>query len=469
MKRGTVTVGVAAMPQPESWEFFGSMFTAGRWDLAEGGVLNPKVPLILITGGPSLAGKRNKVVEAFLETESEWLLFVDTDQDFDADLPSRMVASADPVERPILSALIMADRGDKVGLRIGPACTIWHEDRFIVPPFIPDEQHWQVSTAGTGCILIHRSVLERLAELHAEDAFPWFKHGQRNDPETGKPDEMSEDYVFSLRAAAAGFPIVVDTTIEVGHVKRRTLTSADFYAQPGVAPPAARTVAIIPVKNNLGYTKGVVRQLRDDADCDEIIVVDNGSNRDTRSWLDGAGVTIIDAPDVGIHAMWNAATAYAINKRPGPVNLLYLNNDVRLGDRFCGGLADALRNGPDDLVAVCPNYDGRDGEGVERLRGVCGERYDGTGGLAGFAYMVKSELFTQGGYAFPEACKWWWGDTDLTLTIDTGGGWYGMVHGVEVEHLDGGGRTGDWSDPEMQQQLLADQAAFRAKWDQAAA
>jgi hypothetical protein len=50
------------------------------------------------------------------------------------------------------------------------------------------------------------------------------------------------------------------------------------------------------------------------------------------------------------------------------------------------------------------------------------------------------------------------------LSIETSGGWYGMAHAATVEHLDGGARTGNWTDPEMQKQLAKDQAAFQRKW-----
>lgn len=457
---GTVSIGLATTGQPVCHEFERSMKKLLRVDALHDRLVSTRYPEFHAIGGPSLAGKRNTVVRSFLAfSDAEWLLFIDDDQQFEADLVRRLLKSADPDERPIVSALIMAERTSSQ-LPIGPACTIMHEGHLIIPPFIPKEKHWRVATVGTGCVLIHRRVLEALAEAHKADAFPWFKHAQ-HDGDDG-PEEMSEDYVFSLRCAAAGFPLYVDTTIEVGHVKRRVLTRHDFYAQPGVAPPEPRNVAVIPVKGNLRYTKNLVRQLEADKALDEIVIVDNGSPSDMRQWLDSCGHVILDGKGMGIHEMWNQAAGYALS---APANLLFLNNDVRIGEPFVAPLADALRS-DDSLIAVCPNYDGRDGEGVERLHGVCGERYDGTGGLAGFAFMVKGELFTHGGYRFPEQCMWWWGDTDMCISIDQGGGWYGMVHGVEVEHLDGGGRTGNWSDPKMQEQLARDQEAFRAKWSQ---
>lgn len=463
VKPGTVSIGLATTARPECHEFERSLKALLRWDALHHRHVSVAYPELHCIGGPSLAGKRNTVVRSFLEfSDAEWLLFIDDDQQFEQDLVERMLDSADADERPIVSALIMAERTSSK-LPIGPACTIMHEGHFVIPPFIPQERHWQVATIGTGCVIIHRRVLEALSKEYAGDAFRWFKHAQ-HDGDDG-PEEMSEDYVFSLRCAKAGFPLYVDTTIEVGHVKKRVLTTHDFYAQPGVAPPPRRNVAIIPVKGNLRYTKDLVRQLEADEACDEVVIVDNGSPPDMQKWLGSCGHRIIRAEGVGIHAMWNIGASYAFS-RPGPVNLLYLNNDVRIGEPFCAPLADALMS-DDTLIAVCPNYDGRTGEGVERLHGVCGERYDGTGGLAGFAFMVRGELFSHADYRFPEECMWWWGDTDMCITIDNAGGWYGMVHGVEVEHLDGGGRTGNWTDPEMQKQLIADQQAFRAKWEQA--
>lgn len=473
---GTVTVGLATTDTPQCWEFEQSLESMMTWSAYNGGPINRSARRLQVIGGPSLAGKRNKVCKTFLErTDSEWLLFIDDDQQFMPDLAQKMVDSADPVERPILSALIMAERSSS-RFPIGPACTVWHEEMqsFVIPPYIPQERWWQVATIGTGCVLIHRTVLEKMREAHKDDAFPWFKHAQHPNQDTGEPDEMSEDYVFSLRASALDYPLYVDTTIEVGHVKRRVLTSHDFYAQPNVAPPPPRTVAVIPVKGNLRYTKDLVQQLEADPGCDEVVIIENGSPPDMQKWLKSCGHVVLDAIGSGIHQMWNMGAAYALN-RPGPVNLLFLNNDIRIGEPFCEPLAKALRpEGLSDeqleqaarLVAVCPNYDGRSGEGIEQLRGVCGERYDGTGGLSGFAFMVKGELFTHMGYRFPEECMWWYGDTDMVMTIDTSGGWYGMVHGVTVEHLDGGGRTGNWSDPEMQRQLAADQAHWQAKWSQ---
>src|SRR5690606_6266574 len=150
-----------------------------------------------------------------------------------------------------------------------------------------------------------------------------------------------------------------------------------------------------------------------------------------------------------------------------------LNNDLRLGPAFLRTLSQALT---DDraLTAVCGNYDGRTAPTpVVETRDICAGRYDGTGGFAGFAFMVRGEWFSTG-YRFPEECRLWFGDNDLIMSIlraDTHRGYddrpskAGIVLAAQVEHLDGGSQTaGDVAWSKHRAQTEADRAAFEAKW-----
>lgn len=466
MKPPKVSVGIIfGQFEPD---FVFSLLALKSWDMENRGHLSHPGWLIA-QSGTNLPQQRNSVVRAFLDTDSEWLWFVDTDQRFRFDILDQLIDSADPVERPILSALVMAEKTNPYH-RIVPACMGFSS---LDPPepreytTIPPDKHWKVGAVGSGCVVIHRTVLEQMRDAHSKDAQPWFKYAQFEmpNPDTGElvPDIMGEDYVFSLRAAALGHPCHVDTEIEAGHIKKRTLTSTDFWPQVPPDQIPDKTFVIIPIKDNLKDTKALVHQLREQGGYSDVLILDNGSNPETRRWLESQTVAkIANAAGLGIHEMWNAGARWALSQHPR-ANLLFLNNDIRIGPNFCQTLRDALRS-DEELVAVCPNYDGRTlVEDVAQLHGICADKYDGTGGLAGFAFMVKSELFAAG-WQFPEDCKWWFGDNDLTLTIDQTGGWYGMAGGTTVEHLDGGGKTGKWDDPAMQSQLLADRAAFLAKW-----
>jgi ABC-type polar amino acid transport system ATPase subunit len=73
---------------------------------------NPDNPLetsIIQVGSTHVMMGRNIICHRFLkESTADWLVFIDTDQEFPPNILERLIESADPDERPIVSALIMA-------------------------------------------------------------------------------------------------------------------------------------------------------------------------------------------------------------------------------------------------------------------------------------------------------------------------------------------------------------------------
>jgi len=405
------------------------------------------------------------VVQMFLdETESDWLLFIDSDQVWDPALIDRLLDSADVDERPIISGLIMARRESHNP--ISPACAIFDDHpehvRLVRPHTIPNVRWWRVGTVGAGCLLIHRRVLETIRDRFGEKnpAAIWFDYQPFTYTEQSgreRTEMMGEDYIFSLRATACDFPLLVDTTIELGHNKTITLSRANFHAQFADIP----TFVAIPVKDKLDLTVSVVEQLREQGGWDGLFIYDNGSGAPTKEWLrQQHDLMVFDAKGAGIHEMWNGAVEQGLQRSSGRFNLILLNNDLILGQDFVSGLVAGLREG--EWAAVGANYDEREGDGTVPVRGICAERYDGTGGLPGFAMAIRGELFAQG-YRFPTVCKWWYGDTDLTMSLDMSGLPYGIVTGTHVTHL-GAGTAGDWMSKKWQPQLAADREAFTQLW-----
>jgi GT2 family glycosyltransferase len=92
---------------------------------------------------------------------------------------------------------------------------------------------------------------------------------------------------------------------------------------------------------------------------------------------------------------------------------------------------ELARNG---LWAVSPNYDGRVLSGLEYVRSTFKD-----GGLAGFAFMVRGEIFDQ--VSFDEAFSWWYGDDDFVAQVQAQGGRTGIVGEATVEHVGGGAQT----------------------------
>jgi len=269
--------------------------------------------------------------------------------------------------------------------------------------------------------------------------------------------------VFSLRAGKAGFKVVVDTDIVCGHRKLYEFTPDDFWAHVPFDEIAPRCYAVIPVKDGYEMTEHLVRQLRSQPGCDGILILDNGSNHKTRRRLAQLDVEIVPAVDMGIHEMWNLGAEIALRRWP-KVDLAFLNNDLDIGPDFLASLSADLRDETAPTrAAISPNYDGRELDAPEPQNQICANRYDGTGGAPGFAFMVKGEWF-QLGYRFPEDAKWWFGDNDLLLAIRAAGGEWAITPNATVTHIGGGGQTGDWDAYQKSPQYDIDRKAFLARW-----
>ena len=404
---------------------------------------------------------RNQIVRKFLDFDGvDYLWFVDTDQEFPPDTLDRLMETCSP-GRPIVGALIYTMDNRKTQ-RFWP--TVWSWDDNGLP------QQWStaprnrllgpehgVAATGTGCVLIHRSVVEKLYAKHGHTSWPWFKYSDI--VVNGEPDVFGEDLTFMARAGAEGFPVHVDTRVEVGHVKRLHVGSSDHVRDLPWDRMLPETYVVIPVKDRLDLTKQIIRDLRAQGGYDGLFVFDNGSRKDTREWLAKQDVEVFDAAGANIHQMWNAGIKEAVARWP-KANVAILNNDLKIGPDFLSGLSGALR-AADELVAVGPNYDGREIEGpIQPVRGISANRYDGTGGLPGFAFMVKGEMFAMGFPGFDENLSWWYGDNDFCLNADQRGLIYALVRDATVEHIGGGSQSGA-PDP---QEIATDRAYFEAKW-----
>jgi hypothetical protein len=86
---------------------------------------------------------------------------------------------------------------------------------FVRPETVPDDQLVRVSATGTGFLLIHRTVLEKVRDTSKDIAAPWFREMPVGEPLS----LMGEDMTFCLRAGAAGIPVHVHTGVQVGHMK----------------------------------------------------------------------------------------------------------------------------------------------------------------------------------------------------------------------------------------------------------
>lgn len=452
-------------PGEVSHSFMLSMRDLWVWDLTHDQRL---VALIAEECGASrVVDGRNAAVRKFLKTDAEWLGFVDADMGFDGDMFDRLIRAAHPSDRPMVGALAFAQKrggeGPQHSMRFTSHPTVYRwvdegQSAGIAPVVdYPRDSLVECDATGGSCFVVHRTVLEKLAAT-----FPaprrWF------DETVYKGQVFGEDITFFRRATEAGFPLHVHTGVQTSHHKRTYLTEE---AVGDLSPP---TFVVVPFKNRHDLTSRLVDDLASQGGYRKILLFDNGSDDpDTAAWVATVAgrddVEVHAAAGANIHQMWNAGLDRARDlARATAHNVAVLNNDIRPGRQFLTGLSRALRDDP-LLAVVGPNYDGRTIDGVQQVDEVCAGRYDGTGGLPGFAFMVRGET----NYRFPTDLNWWFGDLDLVLSARQSGARVGIVGEVTVEHVDGGSQTGDWDDPDMRKLLDVDRETFFAKWPQAAA
>lgn len=184
----------------------------------------------LSAGG--LPRSRNVVVEAFMETDDEWLLWIDTDMGFHPDAALRLLEVADPAERPIVGALCFSNvdvEPDGMGGFVTfPIPTLYRwcqlndgSTGFVSWHDYPRGQVVKCDSTGSAFVLIHRSVFVKMRDRNGEN---WYT--QIPNESTG--GLFGEDMSFCIQAAQVGVPVHVHTGVPTTHQKTIWLSESHF-------------------------------------------------------------------------------------------------------------------------------------------------------------------------------------------------------------------------------------------------
>jgi hypothetical protein len=181
---------------------------------------------VQLESGPRVAAGRNILVRQFLDnTTCDWLWMLDADIVFDTLCLDKLLAVADPVERPMVAGLYFG------GGRSNPISPIMY--RLVDPATTSDGnpcqtiKEWEPGTViqadatGGGCLLAHRSVFEKLRGVYPPPHH-WFMESVYNGMEFG------EDWTFFLRTGAQGIPLYIHTGVNIGHAKTFEIREEHF-------------------------------------------------------------------------------------------------------------------------------------------------------------------------------------------------------------------------------------------------
>jgi Glycosyl transferase family 2 len=425
-------------------------------------------------GTDGLADARNRAVRDFLaEAKADWLWWVDTDMGFAPDTVDRLFAAADPTERPVVGALCFANRevdNDGMGGRralAAPVIMHWtHEgDRagFDTRWDYPADTVVRCDGIGSACVLVHRSVFERVLERFGEH---WYTRARN--PSTG--ELVSEDLSFCVRLMALEIPVHVHTGVKTTHAKRIWLSEEDYWAQRALnappprpqgvpaVPPPARTwtvprFAIVPTHNRPARLLALVVSLG--AQVDHIVVLDNASSPPVdaeklqASAPDRVTVTVIrdERQPPHLSRFWNIMLdACELSAGVGPWDVGVFNDDAVLPGGWFGVCADALREHPTALIA---HTEPTSPALLVEPSNVVGNR------MCPHAFVLRGEA----GLRADEDMRWWYFDTDLDLRARASGGVL-SVPGPRVVNAHANSSTRGV----LAEQAAKDRAVFDAKW-----
>lgn len=174
----------------------------------------------------NVAASRNTVTQRFLDrNDADWLLWIDSDMQWSPTAVDMLLDVADPAERPIVGGLCFGMSQDGLFPTIYQFADI---DGTLTTIRIREyERDALVRCAATGAafLLIHRGVLQAMADKCFNAAFPFFQETQHGDQPVG------EDITFCIRAGLLGYPVFVHTGVRVGHHKSQVLTEELFLTQ----------------------------------------------------------------------------------------------------------------------------------------------------------------------------------------------------------------------------------------------
>ncbi len=177
--------------------------------------------IVRVQSGPQMCEGRNLIVEQFLTVNADWLFMVDTDMTFPHDSVERLLATADPVLRPMVGGLCYG-----IDKHIGQFPTLYKNVDGL-PVVVKDHPGGIVEVDATGAAftLMHRSLFER---YERSGPHRWF-HRRTIEPTATHPGGiLGEDVSWCWWLRECGVTILVDTTLEAGHMKPVEVNTATF-------------------------------------------------------------------------------------------------------------------------------------------------------------------------------------------------------------------------------------------------
>jgi GT2 family glycosyltransferase len=167
--------------------------------------------------GPYVPINRNALCQEAIDNDCEWLLMIDDDHRFSPDLLERLLAH----EADVVVPLCLKRQAPYLPVIYQETGDLW---RVLTADQMPATGVHEVAAAGTGCMLIHRHVLEAIPK-------PWFEMGRTSDGGL-----TGEDLEWSKKLRDHGFKILLDADTRIGHIAQVVVWPGDKQVRMELGP-----------------------------------------------------------------------------------------------------------------------------------------------------------------------------------------------------------------------------------------
>lgn len=262
-------------------------------------------------------------------------------------------------------------------------------------PWVDLAQHYYNVANWPGCFFAATQALniktKPLLYLNEEVSWGWFPH----DLLALAAHKLGKNDIALIQGQLA---------LDLNPTEERLKTNMFFYRYVD-----NKVNVVIPFKSHMVGLIGLLADLSLDAKVGKIVVVADGdlAYEKLRKIDIGMNVIRVMVPEgSGIHKMWNLGMDIC-----GDDNAIcFINDDVRL-DRNCITSMLTTLDNDKNIGLICPNYSDTNMTDYISSTTTCRGKYDGTGGIAGFCFVLAKDLVKD--WRFDTNLTWWYGDDDI--------------------------------------------------------
>lgn len=156
--------------------------------------------MLFFTDATYITHARNKLVELFLQSDCEYMLFLDSD----ILVPKNIAEALLSFNKEVVSAMYYTRDDGK------PMFRVYRDGNYYEPGEFPKNDIFEVGGVGLGCCLLKREVVEKVAKSVGDQTMFDVVYKNRN-------YAVGEDIFFSELIRKAGYKVWVATAVTVGH------------------------------------------------------------------------------------------------------------------------------------------------------------------------------------------------------------------------------------------------------------